>query len=172
MSREEVLPMFRPKTVEFEYRSNKKSSTMSEDVSGVIGVGLFLVAFLIVVFVTMFLVSVIPGAMDFFGGDAFLFPQLLLTVIMFMGAFLLVRPVLMRLDKHFDNRRRESEKEDKKLLSEKLKEKGFASNLPISMKNISRIILTEEATGIDYRIMGYSQGMVNGKQNVHLRLKV
>lgn len=171
MSREEVLPMFQSKTIEFEYRSDKKASPMSEQVAGLIGIGLFLVVFIAVVFSTMFIISVIPGAMDFFGGDEFQFPQLILVGVTFLSSFLIVRPIIMRLDERFENRRWEAQKKDEKRFAEKLKEQGFISNLPISMKNVSRNVLTEESTGIDYRIMGYSQGYYKGSNKVRISLR-
>lgn len=172
MSREEVLPLFRSKTIEFEYRSNKKSSAMPEELTGLIGIGLFLGAFIIVAFVAMFIVSLFPPVLALISGDDFGFPQFVFAGVLFLGAFLLVRPVVMRLDEHFDNRRWEAQKEDEKLFAEKLKEQGFISDSPISMKNVSRNVLTEESTGIDYRIMGYSQGISKGKNSVRLGLSV
>lgn len=171
MSRDEVLPMFQSKTIELEYRSNKKASPMSEQVAGLIGISLFLVVFIAVVFGTMFIVSVIPGAMGFFGGDELNFPQFLLVGFVFLASYLIVRPIVMRLDERFENHRWEAQKEDEKRFAEKLHEQGFVSNLPISMKNVSRSILTEEATGIGYRIMGYSQGNYKGTNKVHISLR-
>lgn len=172
MSQDNVLPIFRSKTVNVEYERVKGLDLVNKEMGGIVAVILFLPVLIGVSLVLSFIASFVPGLTEAINDKE---GNPILSGVFMLGALglsaLIFLPVVKRLEAWQDTRTWHAQDEDEDKFRQAVKEQGFTAP-NVSMSNMSRAIIHEDATGVDFRIMSFSRGVVKGKQQVHMHLSV